>query len=221
MGAQTSTLVGSSQTTWSLFSDCHFSQGWISNATSQEFNPSQGSGPATALRRTMSASWPKYKPPYLPCSCTDLLPLSLAGPHSPHANTQLNTDKATLLDLSQPVSLAKCVNHSLSVPHFLSVCDSPLPPFWTCLHGSILSFYLPPISPHPIRHSASIAPWEEEEEEEDGPSCCAQVCLSEITVCVRLHEGMKEREGGASENTITEQVSFHLCRSQLTFSLSL
>lgn len=163
----------------------------------------------------MSASWPKYIPPCLPCSCTDLLPLSLTAPHSPHANTQLNTDKATLLGLSQLVSLAKCVNHSLSVPHFCLWLPSS--PFWTCLHGSILPFYLSPTSSHPIPHSASIAPWEEE----DGPSCCAQVCLSEVTVCmcvfVRLHEGMKEREG-ASENTIREQVSFHLCRSQLTFS---
>lgn len=165
------------------------------------------------LSSATSASWPKCKPLCLPCSCTDLLPLSLAGPHSPHANTQLSTDKATLLGLSQPVPLAKCVNHSLSVP--------PLPRFWTCLHDSILSFYLSPIPPHPIRHSASIAP----REEEDGPSCCAQVCLSEVTVCMcvfeRFHEGMKKRKG-ASENTITEQVSFHLCRSQLTFpSLSL
>ncbi len=157
----------------------------------------------------MSASWPECTPPCLPCSCTDLLSHGLTGLHSPHANTQLNTDKATLLDLSLPVSLAKCVNHSLSVP--------PLPSFWTCLHDSILLFYLSPNSPHPIPHSASIAPWEGE----NGPSCCAQVCLSEVTVrmCVfvHFHEGMKERKR-ASENTITEQVSLHLCRSQLTFS---
>lgn len=46
------------------------------------------------------------------------------------------------------------------------------------------------------------------------------VCVIVCVWVVRLHEGMKEREG-ASENTITAQVSFHLCRSQLTFFLSL
>lgn len=140
------------------------------------------------------------------CSSTDLLPLR--GPRLPHANKRLNSDKATLLNISQPVSLAKCVNHSLPVPS--SVSDSSLLPLWTRPHGSISLFYLSPISPHPIRHWASIAP----REEEDGPSCGAQVCLSEVSVC--MCECMKAGEG-ASERTITEQVSFHLCRSQLTF----
>lgn len=123
------------------------------------------------LRRTMNAPWPQH---------IQYLPVCLAAVsilHSPRANTQLCTDKATLLVLSQLVSLAKCVNHSLSVPLWtLSASDSFSPPFWSYLYGSISSFYLPPISPHPISNCASIAPWEEE----DIPSCCAQVCLSEV-----------------------------------------
>lgn len=121
------------------------------------------------------------------CSCTDRLPLSLTGPHSPQANTQLKTDKATLLDSSQLVSLSKCVNNSL----FLSLGLPSSSPFWTFLYGHISSFYLTPISPHPISHSASFAPWEE-----DVSSCCAQLFLSEVPVCVCGlawgHEGGRE-----------------------------
>lgn len=168
------------------------------------FNNDHSSGSGSAAVRL-------YRPAF---------PLSLTGPHSPHANTQLNTDEATLLDLSQLVSPNVWTTHCLSPTFSLSL--TPL--FWTCLHCSILSFYLSPISPHPIHHSAPIAPWEME----DGPSCCAQVCLSEVNVdvcvCACMRAWKREREwerDGIWKNTITEQVSFHLCRSQLTFPLSL
>lgn len=132
---------------------------------------------------------------------------SLSDGHS--HQTQTNTDKTTLLDWSHLISHAKCIRHSLSVP--TTVCDPHL------LVHSISSFYLAPILPHPLHQSAITALWDEE----DDPSCCAQVCFSEVclNVCICLHEGMKGKKN-ASETTITEQVSFHLCRSFLTFSLS-
>lgn len=147
----------------------------------------------------MSTSWPKYISPRLPCSCTDLL--SLTGPHSPHANTQLNTDKATLLDLSQLLSLAKCVNRSLSVPHFLSLSVTPLYlPFGPASMAPYCRFISLPFLPIP---SVTLPPLHHGKEE-DGPSCCARVLpLWSNCVCVGLCACMwawkREREG-ASEN---------------------
>lgn len=120
-------------------------------------------------------------------SCSQTVPACI--PSQPHRTT-LTTRKHTTEHRQGHSAgfITASFTHQMCEP--LTVCPpafslSLTPLFWTSLHCSILSFYLSPISPHPIRHSASIAPWEVE----DGPSCCAQACLSEVNVyvCVCAH----------------------------------
>lgn len=108
--------------------------------------------------------------------------LSHTGQHAPQGNTQVNTDKPSLVDLSQLVSLAKSAKYSLSVHVCPSLSSPPLPlDLHRWVHIVLLS------ESHSFLSHQSLclfAPWEEE----DVPSCCAQLCLSEVAVCVCGHE---------------------------------
>lgn len=109
-----------------------------------------------------------------------------------------------LLDLAQLVLLNECTNPSLSIPSTLPHCPPPSS-FGPVSHAPYCLFNLSPsFLPIPSISLPALHPGTE-----DDPSCFAQVCLYEATVY-----GMK------GSNTITEQVSLHLCRSQLTFGLS-
>lgn len=108
--------------------------------------------------------------------------LSHTGQHAPQGNTQVNTDKPSLVDLSRLVSLAKSAKYSLSVHICPSLSSPPLPlDLHRWVHIVLLS------ESHSFLSHQSLclfAPWEEE----DVPSCCAQLCLSEVAVCVCGHE---------------------------------
>lgn len=105
-----------------------------------------------------------------------------------HMRTNAPTrDEAALLNLSQPVSLAKRVNQLPARPRTL-----PRTLFGPDHMAPYSRFISIPISRHPI--PVSVAP----REQEDGPSCRAQVCLSEVgsaPVCVyvsmRGHESRR------------------------------
>lgn len=124
--------------------------------------------------------------------------------------TPLTWDEAAGLNISQPVSLAKRVNQLPACPKTL-----PMTLFGPDHMAPYRRFISSPTSRHPI--PVSVAP----REEEDGPSCGAQVCLSEVgsaCVCVCVCLSMRVHESRRSIWKHLEQVSFHLCRSQFTFS---
>lgn len=108
--------------------------------------------------------------------------LSHTGQHAPQGNTQVNTDKPSLVDLSRLVSLAKSAKYSLSVHVCPSLSSPPLPlDLHRWVHIVLLS------ESHSFLSHQSLclfAPWEEE----DVPLCCAQLCLSEVAVCACGHE---------------------------------
>lgn len=72
---------------------------------------------------------------------------------------------------------------------------------------SLPVFPIPSVSLPPLRHGTGY-----------DPSCFAQVCLYETNMleCTGMKEGKK-----ASQHFITDQVSLHLCRSQLPLCLCL
>lgn len=136
------------------------------------------------------------------------------GQHPPQEDTQLNTDKASLVDLSQLVSLARFAKYSLSV-HVCPSLSSPslyldLPPW---VHIVLLS----DSHSSPSHQSLCLfAPWEEEEE--DVASCCARGLLL-WSSCMRVRAlAWGAWKWQREQNAITEQVSVNLCWSQFTLS---